>query len=81
MKHYNIEKNYFILKTKTISRLEFMEQLEKTFELKQIQFIWENSNKNEYEFYSLIYDYFISKSKKCEFTKFRFNNLLEYFNY
>ena len=80
MKTYNIEKDYFILQMKNKSRLEFMEQLEKMFTLDKIKFIWENSNKNEYEFYSNIYDYLYNKSKKDEIIKFRFNNIITYFN-
>lgn len=80
MKYFQLEKDYFILQMMNNSRLEFMEQLEKFFSLEKINFIWNNSNKNEIEFYWLIFDYLQTKSKKDEFIKIKFNNLIKYFN-
>jgi hypothetical protein len=80
MKYFQIEKDYFILQMKNKSRLEFMEYLEEIFTLDKIKFIWDNSNKNEYEFYSNIYDYLLSKSKKDEILKIRFIKMIKYFN-
>jgi predicted nucleotidyltransferase len=80
MKFYQIEKEYFILQMMNNSRLELMEQLEELFTIEKISFIWNNSNKNEFEFYSLIFDYLQAKSKKDEFIRIKFNNLIKYFN-
>lgn len=82
MKYMKIEKNYFILKMKENSRLEFMEFIEKNFyfSIEKINFIWNNSNKNEIEFYSLFFDYLYAKSKKDENIKYNFEKLITYFN-
>ena len=81
MKYYEIDKTYFITKSMTLSRLEIMEQLESIFWLKKIEFIWNMSEKNEYNFYWLVYDYLFNKSKTDQIIKFRFNNILKDFNY
>jgi hypothetical protein len=58
-----------------------MEFLEKEFfTIEKISFYWNISNKNEYEFYWLIYDYLFNISKKCEISKYRFQKFIKEFN-
>ena len=82
MKYYKITKEYFVLQMKNKSRLEVMEYLEKNlyFSLEKLTFIWNNANKNEYDFYDLMYEYLFSKAKKDEIFENKFNNLIIYFN-
>jgi len=70
LKEYNWEK---------FSRLYFMEKMETFYwkKLDKLTFWWDNTNKNEEQFYNLVLEYLLRKAKKDEFENIKFYKFLK----